>query len=49
MSDTTADICRLPSAPVAESRPSPAKGLLWGGALSVPLWTAIGWVIARAF
>ncbi|HWL82026.1 MAG TPA: hypothetical protein VNR89_13835 [Roseomonas sp.] len=49
MSDTTADACMLSTAPAAGSRPSPAKGLLWGGALSIPLWAAIGWVAARLF
>ncbi|MDJ0389077.1 hypothetical protein QMO56_13215 [Roseomonas sp. E05] len=47
MSDAVAGTYTLPSAPPADRRPSPAKGLLWGGALSLPLWAVIAWVATR--
>ena len=46
MSDMT--LCALPM-PAAEAqfRPSFAKGLIWGGALSVLLWTGLGYLAIR--
>ncbi|MFC3126418.1 hypothetical protein ACFOD4_15240 [Pseudoroseomonas globiformis] len=31
-----------------DRQPSFAKGLLWGCALCVPIWGAIGWAVSRA-
>lgn len=28
---------------------TPARGLMWGGLLSIPLWAIIGLVVARTF
>lgn len=49
MSDTVADPrLSLGAAPEPMS-PSPAKGLLWGMLLSIPLWAVIGLLAARLF
>ncbi|WP_176559936.1 hypothetical protein [Teichococcus rhizosphaerae] len=49
MSDVVADPAFSLAAETREDRPSPARGLLWGGVLSIPLWALIGLVVARAF
>lgn len=49
MSDTVADPSLSIEAELQESHPSPAKGLMWGGVLSIPIWAVIGLLVARAF
>lgn len=48
MSDTAVNTYPLPAAAPQEAKPSFAKGLLWGGALSAVLWMVIGWMFVRA-
>lgn len=48
MSDTVAEPSLSLELDLPEARPSPAKGLMWGGVLSIPIWALIGLVVARA-